>query len=205
MAQQPRRRRPPPKTLQQTVHAEKPDELPPSPVTALMGENPTPQERGQVIVKRLEQFIREGRTESGGIAFKQWQEQAIHEVTNAIRDAEKHWRQDHRFLDRGLLVGASALVTVGVWGTLLATQSAPDRQTAALVLVVAGFVLFGVIAAWGIKRLDRLYQGGRRRDRLQRVVNFDRQLAQLDRDLEKRLKDLESTLEEMSQGPLGKL
>ena len=75
----------------------------------------------------------------------------------------------------------------------------------ALVLVVAGFVLFGVLAAWGIKRLDRLYQGGRRRDRLQRVVNFDRQLAQLDRDLEKRLKNLEATLDEMTQGPLGKL
>lgn len=206
MAQQPHRRlAPSPKTLEQADQNKQPNVLPPSPVEALMGKNPTPQERGVVIAKRLEQFIREGRTKNGGIPFTRWQELAIHEVTNAIRDAEKHWRRDHRFIDRSLLVGAAALVTVGVWGTMLAAQYAPDRQTAALALMIAGFALFGVVAAWGIKRVGRLYQGGRRRHLLERVKNFDRQLARLDRDLEKRLKDLESTLEEMTQGPLRKL
>lgn len=171
----------------------------------LLGENPTPQERGTVIVKRLEQYIREGRTEQGGIPFRRWQELAVYETTNAILDAEKHWRKDHRFIDRGLLIGATALVTVGVWGTVLATQLAPDRQTAAVILIIAGAALFGLLAAWGIKRVDRFYQFGRRREHLRRVVDFDRQLEQLDRDLEKRLKDLEETLDEMTSGPLGKM
>ncbi len=170
-----------------------------------MGQNPTPQERGEVIVKRLEQYIREGRTEHGGISFRRWQELAIHEVTNAIRDAEKHWRNDNRFITRGLAVGAATIVTVGFWGTVMAAEAAPDRQTAALILIVAGGILFAVLGAWGVRRLDKFYQSGRRRDHFERVFKFDRQLAQLDVDLEKRLKELEETLDEMTKGNLGNL
>lgn len=170
-----------------------------------MGKNPTPQERADVIVKRLEKFIRDGKSDRGGISFKRWQELAVHEVSNAIRDAEKRWRQDNRFISRGLSVGAATIVTIGVWGTVLASAAAPDRQTAALILIIAGGVLFALLGAWGIKRLDKFYQIGRRRDHLRRVYNFDRQLAQLDIDLEKRLKELEETLDEMTKGPLGKL
>ena len=169
------------------------------------GKNPTPEERAHVIVKRLEQFIREGRTERGGIAFKRWQELALHEVSNAILDAEKYWRRDQRFITRGLAVGASALITVGMWGTVLAAQAAPDRQTAAIILVISGAILFAVLGAWGIRRLDKFYQLGRRRDHFRRIFDFDRQLAQLDVDLEKRLKELEASLEEMTKGKLGDL
>ena len=34
--------------------------------------NPTPHERADLIVRRLENFIREGRTEDGGINFRKW-------------------------------------------------------------------------------------------------------------------------------------
>ena len=170
-----------------------------------MGKNPTPQERGEVIVKRLEKFIREGRSDQGGISFRRWQELAVHEVTNAFRDAEKHWRNDNRFVTRGLAVGAATIVTIGFWGTVMAAEVAPDRQSAALILIVAGGLLFAVLGVWGVRRLDRFYQSGRRRDHFRRVFNFDRQLAQLDVDLEKRLKELEETLDEMSKGSLGKL
>ncbi len=170
-----------------------------------LGKNPTPHERADVIVKRLEQFIREGKTEKGGINFKKWQELAMFEVANAIRDAERHWRQDHRFVTRGLTVGAASLLTIGVWGTVLAADAAPDRQTAALILILAGAVMLAVLGFWGVRRLDNYYQVSRRRDHLTRVFRFDRQLAQLDIDLEKRLKELEETLEEMTKGPLGKM
>ncbi len=165
----------------------------------LMGKNPTPEERAHVIIKRLEKFIREGRSDRGGIAFKRWQELAVHEVCNAIRDAEKHWRGDQRFLTRGLAVGAVSLITLGVWGSVLAAQVAPDRQTAALILIVAGGLMVTVLALWGIKRADKYYQSTRRLDHFRRIFDFDRQLAQLDKDLEKRLKDLEETLDEATK------
>ncbi len=180
--------------------------LDPTDYSALwMGQNPTPEERGEVIVKRLEKFIRDGRTDQGGISFRRWQELAVHEVTNAIRDAERHWRNDNRFVTRGLAVGAATIVTIGFWGMVMAADAAPDRQTAALILIVAGGLLFAVLGAWGIRRLDNFYQTGRRREHFKRVFKFDRQLAQLDNDLEKRLKELEETLEEMTKGSLGKL
>jgi len=170
-----------------------------------LGKNPTPTERAEVIVKRLEKFIREGRTERGGINFKQWQELAVHEVNNAILDAERNWRGDQRFVTRGLTVGAACLVTIGFWGTLLAADAAPDRQTAAIILIVAGGILFAGLGAWGIRRLDRFYQLGRRKDHFLRVFHFDRQLAQLDYDLEKRLKEIESSLDEITKSPMNKL
>lgn len=170
-----------------------------------LGKNPTPEERANVIVKRLEQFIREGRTDKGGIAFKRWQELAVHEVNNAILDAEKYWRHDQRFITRGLAVGAASLITVGTWGTVLAAQVAPDRQTAAIILIIAGATLFAVLGAWGVRRLDKFYQLSRRRDHFKRIFDFDRQLAQLDVDLEKRLKELEASIEEMNKGTLGRL
>jgi hypothetical protein len=170
-----------------------------------LGKNPTPVERADVIVKRLEKFIREGRSQRGGISFKHWQELAVHEVNNAILDAERHWRKDQRFVTRGLTMGAACLITIGFWGTLLAADVAPDRQTAAIILIIAGGALMAVLGTWGVRRLDRYYQMGRRRDHFARVFLFDRQLAQLDRDLEKRLKEIEETLDEMAKGPLDRL
>ena len=170
-----------------------------------LGKNPTPHERADLIVKRLEQFIREGGTEQGGVAFKKWQELAVDEVSNAIRDAEKHWRADQRFVTRGLTIGAATLLTIGIWGTILAADAAPDRQTAALILIIAGGLMLTVLGFWGVRRLDNYYQVSRRRDHITRVWNFDRQLAQLDKDLENRLKELEESLEEMAKGKLGDL
>jgi hypothetical protein len=169
-----------------------------------MGQTPTPEERGDLVVLRLENFIREGRTERGGIPFRRWQELARFEVANTIRDAERLWRSEEKFVTRGLLVGAVSLITVGVWGTVLAAAAAPDRQTAALILFVAGAVLLGVLSAWGIRRLDKVHQLTRRRDHLKRVADFDSQLAKLDLDLEKRLRELEDSLEEATKGKLGR-
>ena len=65
----------------------------------LTGKNPTPHERADLIVRRLENFIREGRTEDGGINFRKWQEMAVLEVANAIRDAEKYLTKQSFLID----------------------------------------------------------------------------------------------------------
>ena len=169
------------------------------------GQNPTPHERADLIVRRLENFIRDGRTEDGGINFRKWQEMAVLEVANAIRDAEKYLSSDQRFFTRSLSVGAASLLTIGIWGTVLAADVATDRKTAALILIIAGIVLVSVLAIWGFRRIDHYFKRGRRQYHIQRVLNFDRQLAKLDKDLEKRLKKLQETLNEMTKGNLSKL
>ena len=171
----------------------------------LLGQNPTPHERADLIVRRLEQFIREGRNEQSGINFRKWQELAVLEIANAIRDAEKYFRGDDRFITNGLSIGAASILTIGIWGTVLSADAAPERQIAAIILIVTGCVMFAAMGIWGIRRVDRHYKRIRRRDRIQRVLNFDRQLARLDRDLDKRIKKLQESLKEMSKGNLSKL
>ena len=167
--------------------------------------NPTPHERADLIVRRLEDFIRRGRTEEGGINFRKWQEMAILEVANAIRDAEKYLRSDQRFYTRCLSVVSVSILTIGIWGTVLAADGSADRQMTALILIIAATILLAIVAIWGIRRLDHFYKKDRRHYHLRRVKDFDRQLATLDRDMEKRIRNLQESLKEMTSGKLGKL
>ena len=160
-----------------------------------LGKNPTPPERADLIVKRLEKFIRDGRDKQRGVAFNKWQEFAVDEVTNAIRDAEKHWRGDHRFVTLGLTIGAAALVTIGVWGSALAASMAPNRQTAALILLIAGGTLFTVIGVWSLRRLDNYFKVFRRQNNIIKISSYDKQLAKLERELEIRLQEQRQSLE----------
>ena len=41
-----------------------------------LSEHPTPDERSNYVIMRLEQFIREGRTLDEGMSFKKWQAMA---------------------------------------------------------------------------------------------------------------------------------
>ena len=167
--------------------------------------NPTPHERADLIVRRLEDFIRKGRTEEGGINFRKWQEMAVLEVANAIRDAEKYLRSDQRFLTRSLSVISASLLTIGIWGTVLAADATADRQMTALILIIAGGAVLSVLTIWGIRRLDHYYKKDRRKYHIGRVRDFDRQLATLDREMERRIKALQESLKEMTSGTLGKL
>lgn len=162
------------------------------------GPTATPEERAEGVVRRLEQFIRENRTVDGGMNFRKWQEMAFVEITDAIRDSENIWRRDQRFMDRFFMVGAAALVTVGMWGTAMAVDYAPDRQTAGLYLTAAGAVLFALLGLWGIRRLNRYYRAGARRRLFHRVRSLEARLRALDRHLEKRVEGLEDAIEEMA-------
>ncbi len=151
--------------------------------------NPTAEQRAVLIVKRLESFIREGRSDDSGISFKRWQEMAVNEFTNGIRDAERILSQDSWFLTKILAVGASAIITIGFWGIVVTTEVFYGRQVTAFILVGAGGALFLILALWGVRRLSRRLRAERRKDRIQRVIDFDSQLRQLDKENQKRLEN----------------
>ena len=157
------------------------------------GNKPTPKQRSELIVKRLENFIREGRSDNGGMSFKRWQEMAIHEFTNAILDAEQDEKNDYQFMTRVIAVGALAIITIGFWGAIVAAGVSYDRQLTAFILIGAGGLLFLVFGLWGLRRLGEHLLSGRRRERLNRIAKFDHQLAQLEVDLRKRLRENEQT------------
>ena len=82
-------------------------ELSLAPPDALMGGQPSPEERAHFVVKRLEQFIRDGRTVAQGMSFRQWQAMARIEIANAIIAAENIRQEDDVVTKRFLFVAAS--------------------------------------------------------------------------------------------------
>jgi hypothetical protein len=150
---------------------------------------PTPRQRGELIVKRLENFIRDGRSDKGGMSFRRWQEMAVNEFTNALLDAERVERRDKQFMLRVITVGGLAVITIGFWGVIVVAGLSYDRQLVAFILIGAGGLLSLVFGLWGLRRVGERFLLGRREVRLQRIANFDYQLVQLDNELQKRISE----------------
>jgi hypothetical protein len=153
------------------------------------GNMPTPKQRGELIVKRLENFIREGRSDTGGMSFRRWQEMAVNEFTNALLDAEREKQRDNKFMTRVIAVGGLAVITIGFWGAIVAAGLSYDRQMVAFILISAGGLLLLVFGLWGLRWLGGNFLSGRRQNRLKSIANFDHQLAQLDIEIRKRLRE----------------
>ena len=147
---------------------------------------PTPRQRGELIVKRLETFIRDGRSDKGGMSFRRWQEMAVDEFTNAILDAEREERRDNRFMVRVMTVGGLAVITIGFWGAIVVAGLSYDRQVVAFILIGAGGLLSLVFGLWGLRWVGAYFLSSRREVRLRRITSFDYQLVQIDNEMQKR-------------------
>src|SRR5690606_11164439 len=106
-------------------------------------ENPTPEDRAEYVVLRLEQFIRDGRTIDEGMSFRKWQQMAKVEIANAVAEAEISQQKDDVVTKRLLFVAASAMVTVGFWGTAVSLHQG-GHLWGAIVSGTAGFLLMAV-------------------------------------------------------------
>ncbi|MEI9983265.1 MAG: hypothetical protein WDN69_08705 [Aliidongia sp.] len=144
---------------------------------------PTPQERADYIVRKLEQFIREGKSERG-MSFKTWQAMARAELANAFADIEQ--RQAQRRADltvrRILIIGATSLVTIGFWGAVMAV----DRRygpVAALLLSIAGLVVAAMALEFGLRHAMNRIKLQRRKTAFGRIEDFDRQLKRLEAEI----------------------
>lgn len=153
----------------------------------LKDDNPTAKQRAFLIVKRLENFIREGRANERGIPFKHWQEMAIDEFTNAINEFERVRQNENRFISRILIAGASAMTTIGFWGIVLTTEIFFERQMVAIIIFAAGIILLLLWAIWVYNRLRKRFIKERRNTRIKRIRSFDNQLINLDKTIEERL------------------
>lgn len=154
--------------------------------------HPTPEQRADFVLRRLEQFIRDGRTIAEGMSFKQWQDMARIEIANAIIDAENDHQDDFIVSRRLLFTVASALVTIGFWGALLAFERA-HYLIVATICGVAGLWLFAVIGEWRVRK----YVKGRRAKKRARVLRRVENLTGRIRKMEIELKDEVKRMEEL--------
>jgi hypothetical protein len=119
---------------------------------------PTASQRAEYMIRQLENFIRDKRTDKG-LSFKTWQTLAHAELSNAFLEHERamlKMKQD-RLGRRILLVGSSAVVTIGFWGVVIMTNDALGLL-AAVLLTAAGATLIFIGGEMATRKLFSDYR-----------------------------------------------
>ena len=145
--------------------------------------DPTPAHRAEYMIRQLENFIRDKRTEKG-LSFKTWQSLAHAELTNAFTEHERQMlrmKQD-RLGRRLLLVGSASLTTIGFWGAVMMIDE-HYGLLAAIILACAGIALAFVLGEMGARKMMSHYRTRSRERSFERIREFDDQV----KDLEKKM------------------
>jgi uncharacterized protein YlxW (UPF0749 family) len=158
-----------------------------------LSDNPTPAERAEYVIMRLEQFIRDGRTLDEGMSFRKWQAMAKTEIAIAVAEAENSQEHDEINSRRALIVAAAAMVTIGFWGTAVSIHNV-GNMVAGIVFTIAGLVLVGVAGGWRIRKWNNRRQARERRKRLARIENLNKRIKRLETALEKEEEALEKAI-----------
>src|SRR5271156_1348592 len=119
--------------------------------------DPTPAQRAEYMIRQLENFIRDKRSEKG-LSFKTWQTLAHAELTNAFTEHERRLlqlRQD-RLGRRLLLVAVSAVVTIGFWGAVVSIDH-HFGLLAAAIMTGAGIALIFVLGELAARKMISQY------------------------------------------------
>lgn len=162
-------------------------------------DRPSPEDRADLVVTKLERFIRDHRTLSKGVSFRKWQELARSEIADQLRDVDGQHAADHRTLDRTLMVLGAALSTIGIWGTALAIDAAPDRVIAGVVTLFAGLVVLWCVGVLGLRSPLRRFRRDRAREGLTRVHTLNRKVRDLEHQLKAREKALRKQVDELPE------
>mgnify|MGYP000096069544 CR=1 FL=1 len=155
--------------------------------------DPSPQQRADFVVKRLEQFIREGRTLAEGMNLKQWQDMARFEIATAVMAAENVHRDKSVVSRRLLFTVAASLVTIGFWGALFAFDKV-QYLIVAIVFILTGIILLAVVGEWQLMKYFRRHQARQRRQTIYRVEDLTRRIKRMEKELKVETKALQSKL-----------
>lgn len=145
--------------------------------------DPTPEQRADYLIRKLEGFIREGRSVNG-MSFKTWQTLARAELLNAFLDFEQKLeksRQDS-VVRRLILAGASGVVTIAFWGA----STIVDRRWGGLaseIFIGAGLLLAVVGVELFLRHLSSRYKDIARARHFEQIVDFDTQLKHLESEI----------------------
>lgn len=163
---------------------------------------PTPEDRAQIVVRILEQAIREGRNETSlrtksgrpGLSFRQWQDIAAVEIANAIRDAEAEVTKRKGVGNRIAMTLGACLVTLGFFGAAVAWGRV-DRTLAAVASLAAGAGLLMTAMEIPFRLSWRKARAKRRARKFENIRSLDKQIRALERFLEDKKETLEEQIE----------
>lgn len=156
---------------------------------------PSPEQRADFVVKRLEQFIREGRSFAEGMSLRQWQDMARMEIALAVAAAEEASRDDDQVTRRVMFTIAAALVTVGFWGTLFSFDKAP-YLVVAFIFTLTGLITLAIVGEWRFMKYFRRHQARKREKSIHRIEDLTRRIKRMEKELDKESDALRDKLKE---------
>lgn len=163
-----------------------------------MANEPTPEERAEYIVKRLELFIRENREPFKGMNFSKWQQLARMEIANSMKDIENIHKTDDQISRRMLFVIGSSIATIGFWGVAAAFGKL-DYMLAGMICMIAGIVVIAHAGEWAARKAIKKSTAAKRQRAYSNAVALDRQIKQMEKDLKNKAKELEKTITSMGR------
>ena len=155
--------------------------------------HPSAQQRADFVVKRLEQFIREGRTIAEGMSLKQWMDMARFEIFNALIAAENAHTDDEAVSKRLLFTVAASLTTIGFWGVLFAYDKV-QYLVVAIIFGITGIILLAIVGEWRLMKYFRRHQARQREKTLHRVEDLTRRIKRMEKELKEEHRALQSKL-----------
>ena len=155
--------------------------------------HPSPEQRADFVVKRLEQFIREGRTIAEGMSLRQWMDMARFEIANALMAAENAQHDDEAVSKRLLFTVAASLTTIGFWGVLFAYDKV-QYLVAAIIFGITGIILLAIVGEWRLMKYFRRHQARQREKSLHRVEDLTRRIKRMEKELKEESHALQSKL-----------
>ena len=158
-----------------------------------MAFDPTPEERAEYIVKRLELFIRENREPFKGMNFSKWQQLARMEIANSMRDFEQSRKDENQVSRRMLFIIGSCIATIGFWGTVAAFGRV-DYMLAGMICLITGIIVIAHAGEWVVRKAYKKGSAKRRERAYNNAVSLDRQIKQMEKELKVKAKDLEKAL-----------
>lgn len=163
--------------------------------------NPTPEERADFVVKRLEQFIRDGRTIAEGMSLSKWQEMARVEIANAVASSEIDQIDDDKVTKRLLLTIGAGLTTIGFWGALWAYDKV-SYVVSAFVCGAAGLIMIGIALEWRMRKAVKNHKVKTRKKALRRCEDLTKRIKKMEQELQKELERKEKKLAKAEQQQL---
>lgn len=158
-----------------------------------------PEEKAEVVVTKLERFIRDHRTLSRGVSFRKWQDLAKNEIADLLKEQQSEQAREHRYVEKTLMVVGTGLATIGVWGTALALAMAPDRVLAGVLSLLGGLITLWGVGALGLRTPFKQFQAEGARQALGRIRTINKEVRELEHQLKKRKKALEKELDQMPE------
>ncbi len=163
-----------------------------------MANEPTPEERAEYIVKRLELFIRENREPFKGMNFNKWQQLARVEIANSMKDIEQMHKTDDQVSRRMLFIIGSSIATIGFWGVAAAFGKL-DYMLAGMICIMAGIIVIAHAGEWATRKMWKKAAAAKRQRSYNNAVSLDRQIKNMEKELKNKAKELEKTLAAMGR------